>query len=179
MGLPIISIAQNADQSWTFSWSAVAGAPYYRVVLWGKQIAQINTLSYTFSGSGYPQNPPPLEIAAGSAKTLSETFQPFAQLQWYAETCSYFNVYDFDGTNWDVVQTINFGNSWVFTFDTGTLVDITNYRYGVTAVDTLGNESSREEYDLYIVCPPAPPDSGIVISYTGSGSHQVQIAAAP
>ena len=177
MTVPIVSVAQNADLSWTFSWTAVAGVSHYRIILWGRETDRTTVTTYTYPGNDYQFNPPPLEIVAGDAKTLSELYRPFAQLQWYDETCRVFNVYQFDGTNWNLVRSLPEGG-WVYTFDTGTLVDETSYQFGVTAQDRIGQESGREEYDFLIVCPPVPPDGTIVLSYVQAG-HQIQIAAAP
>jgi hypothetical protein len=168
-GAVILSIVQNADKSWTFTWQPLANTTTYRVVLWGIQLALTTSTSYTWTGFEYKDFPPPLEIMSEDAGTLAltEIFQPYLVMQWYGETCSYYQVEQYLSASslWNPIRQVTESGVWMYTYQTPTLLDETLYQFQVVAVDFYGNRSTPRLYTRYVVTTPFPPDSEVTLSY--------------
>lgn len=176
--IPITSIVHNSNKTWQFAWDD-DGSVFWRVILWGRELAKVTTPTYTWRGQEYITLPPPLEIATENSLVLSEQYIPYTILQWYSEECSEYLVQKSDDgvTGWTTIQRIQELGQWLNSYKTITQTDETTYYYRVLAVDSLGNQSPARQYTRYVVCPPRNPDATITIGYSGPSVHQVEIAA--
>lgn len=182
MSLPITSIVRNSDGTWTFAWTATL-ATYYRVVLFGQQLAVVTSPTYTTVGisigQSYPKFPPPVEVVEQVLLALSETYQPSIYVQWYGTPgVSYYELQAFVGGVWTKIQRFSESGQWIYTWQSPVLSDETTYQYRVVAVDSLGNQSTPRLYTINMVRLPDSPDKTTAITYTGSGTHQVQVSPA-
>jgi hypothetical protein len=159
------SIVKQSSGSWLFSWNST-GATTYRVVLYGQQIATTTTNSYAWEGQGYNTFPPPLEVV-DTDFAQSELYLPFLVVQWYSEpgADSYLIQQNVAG-NWITVGSQFEEGSWVYTYQTPTLIDERPYQYQVIAVDSLGNQATPRQYNVFIVTPPTPPDGQVQVTYS-------------
>lgn len=174
MLIPITNIVLNADGTWTFTWANV-GAAFYRVVLWGIQIARLNGTTYTWTGREYSTYPPPLEIAFQDQKVISETYLPYLIIQWYGDPSAQgYLVQQKSGNNWTTISTPQEVGSWVYTYQTVILKDENTYVYRVIALDQYGNQSTPRQYIRYVVCPPALAETSFKVQYN---NPNVQIVA--
>lgn len=181
MSLPITTIVRNSDGSFTYSWAST-GALYYRIVLAGIQLDQVSGTSWSSAGANYKDSyegfPPPIEVMPTTSLALSEQYPSVFVMQWYgSQSVSWYAVQEFVGSVWTTVSRVTESGQWIYTYHTPVLSDETTFQFRVVAVDSLGNESDPRVYTFVVVRPPDQPDPDIVITYTGSGTHQVQIAA--
>ena len=170
--IPIQSITVGPSSgSWVFTWANLSTT--YRVVLWGNTLATITTPTYIWNGQYYTSFPPPLEIVLQGEEALSEQFSPYLVMQWYGEpTCATYQIQKYVGTVWQTVANQTEVGQWVYTYQSPVLADETIYKYRVLAQDNLGNSSTPQIYQKYIVTPPAPPDPTLSITYAG-GSIEI------
>lgn len=176
MTIPITSVVQNSNQSWTFTW-ANSGQAYSRVVLWGIQLLKTTNFTYTWSGFEYTTYPPPLEIAYEDQQVLSEQFLPYLVMQWYGEqTAATYVVQENLAGTWTTIQTLLETGQWIYTFITPILTDETTYSYRVIALDDVGDESVPRGYNIYVVCPPLPTDGKVMVSYN-QGTTSIVVSA--
>lgn len=164
MSIPITSIVLNANNSWTFSWTST-GALQYRVILYGRLIATVTTTSYVWLDNFYTEFPPPLEIS-DQTSVESELFQPYFIIQWYGiPACRKYIIQYLNGSTWQQIVMLTETGQWLYTYQTGTLIDGNTYQLRVIAVDSLGNQSIPQQFKKLIVTPPVTPDGVVVISY--------------
>lgn len=161
------SIIQNSDKSWTFVWNTIPGVPYWRVILYGNQLAKITVNTYTASIPNYINFPPPIEVAQGDILTLSETYQPYIILQWYGEVCFFYLIQQYLNSSWTTIARVVESGQWIHTFQTAILPDEMASTFRIIAVDSLGNQSAPREFINYVVRPPNPPDGSLELSYSG------------
>ncbi len=160
----------RTGSGWTVSWPD-AGADYYRVVLWGEELARVVGTSYRWDGQGVP---PPLEVVPAGDLALSEVYSPRPPIQWYAGDAESWTVQELLGS-WRPVATLRPGGLWFTGYRTPRLVDGSSHSYRVFALNGYGNASPAETYSVLVVCPPEPPDGTITVSYDeGSGSVVVE-----
>jgi hypothetical protein len=171
--IPITSITPNAGGGWSFTWPS-QGASFYRIVLWGVELDTTTFTTWTYNGSEYGSFPPPLEIAYEDQEVLSEEFLPYLIIQWYGESqVSYYLVQQLISGTWQTITQVVESGQWVYSFQSPTLTDEQTYSYQVIAVDSVGNQSTPQQYVRYVVCPPLPPDGSISVGY-GSGNIIIQ-----
>jgi hypothetical protein len=170
------SIVKNADNSWTFQWAST-GAPSYRVVLQGRQIADVVPTEYTFNGQGYPTFPPSLEVVPEGQLATTELFSPLMVIQWYQDLpATQYIVQVQSGATWGLVAIVTEVGLWVSTYRTPVQVDGQTYNYRVFAQDSVGNQSAYRSYSRTVVCPPVSPDGTFAVGY---GSGNVTITPLP
>lgn len=176
------TITRNYDGSWTFDWTTT-GAGSYRIVLEGSLLVEILGPPYVFRGSGYPTDPPALEVTEVTEDTDladSELYQPYMVIQWYRNLLAKaYSVEKYDGSNWvgfKVVQ--EKGKAGAYRVRTLILPDESTDLFRVRCVDSLEEYSVPIEYNAFIVCPPQfAPTEEVVIDYD-PGTTSVTVGAA-
>lgn len=167
MNIPIIGWTLTPGGSWSLSWGD-AGAAYYRIVLYGRQLGQTAGLSYTYAGGSSSKFPPPLEVSFEDELVASEEFKPYVQIQWWGNpAAASYLVQLFSGGSWQTVQKIQQSGQSVYTYQSPTLVDGQVAQFQVVATDNYGNQSTPIVFNCFIVAPPPPPDQQVVIGYGG------------
>jgi len=159
--IPFLSIIRNADGSWVFTWPDHK-APFYRVVLLGRELAVVSVPTYTWSkgGSSNADYPPALEIVLPGQQALSEIFPSYFEIQWYQEALAHdYTVQSGLGDKAQTVQTVaEEGLSWVYTYRGPSLLDETTCSYQVIAENRYGDQAPPRGYTRYMVTLPASPD---------------------
>lgn len=159
------NIVRNADQSWTFTWTA-DGTTTYRVVLLGSLLGTTLAGTYTVSGTQWPKIPPPLEVTTG-VLAQTELYPSYVLIQWYHEAgISAYQVQVLVAGVWQTLQTIPDTGNWLYTYNTRELPDDTAYSYRVIAIDVLGNLSSPTAYSGSMIRVPDTTDGTLVFAYS-------------
>lgn len=191
MALPFTSIVLNSDKSWTFTW-APTSAVYYRVVLWGVELARGTFTSFNFDRNEYRKYPPPLEVVETVIEeveteddvlevevaelAVSEQHSPYFVIQWYQDlTADAYLVEQYVEGEWRTVRRVNETGLWVYTYTSQVLEDDTTYHLRVTAEGELGDKSDPVSFTKFVVTPPRPPDPDITVTYAAGN---IQIADA-
>lgn len=173
------SIVQQSNGSWQFTWTPTA-APYYRVILYGKQISgQLTSPTYNFNLPHYEKFPPSLEIAEGSTLALSELYPPYLTMQWYDVVgCFMYEVDERKSGNWvKITSIVETGTLPVYTYITPLLADETSYRFQVMALSKAMEPSTPMEFDEFVVTPPLLKAGDVAVTYNPT-THMVTVSAA-
>lgn len=98
------SIEMTRRGTWIFKW-ADAGAPFYRVVLFGRLVAEVEGLEFEYGKDDFGDDPPLLEVVKDDELALSEINPPFLIMQWWPQD---------DTAYYDIERkTQGFGSAWV------------------------------------------------------------------
>lgn len=163
MSIPILNYVLQASGSWLVTWQNV-GAAFYRVVLFGLELAKVTGTSWVYSGN-YASFPPPLEITSGNALALSEQFPPYVIIQWYGQDTDFYQVSQYIASAWVPQQVFREVGLWIYTYVSGSQPDEITQQWQVSALDSLGNPSTPLSFSQYVVTPPASPDGAVSIGY--------------
>jgi len=159
---------------WLFSWS---GAPtdYFTVWLDGKQIDTVLGTEYDFALDGYTAAPPALEIVDDEDTPESNTYPPFAILQWrYIAGATAYLVEVYAGSAWTTQKTIRETGAGYYWFKTAVLADQTEAQYRISALDLRGNAGTPIAFTFDLVRNPAAPD----VEYTIDGANDLVVSEA-
>lgn len=169
MNKPFLTITQNADKSWSFTWAAVTGASFYRLVLFGSQIAKQTATSYTFKIVGWDKAPPPLELVVDNGKACSELYVPFLTIQWYRiDGVVYYQIDEQVNGSWIKRATVSETGMQLLSQKMSPMADESAHVFRLRAADALGQFSAAREFDIGIVTPPRLVESNIRIRYNQS-----------
>lgn len=163
--IQFITITRNAGGTWTFTWSST-GANFYRVILWGVELARVSETTYTYGMQTTSPFPPPLEVVSEQEEALTELYQPYLLMQWYGEpNVQQYLIQKQVGATWQTVKTLQEVGSWLYSYQTPPLPDDTTHTYRVIAEDKVGNQSVPKIFSRHVVCPLAPPDGKVKAIY--------------
>lgn len=152
---------RQADRSWLFTWTAVAGVTY-RLVLHGTQVGTSTSGSYVWRGGEYQTTPPPLEVVPEGEKALSETHPPRLLVQWYrVAEADYYTVEQYLNAAWTEVARVDESGDQVYNHLTPAALDGEVVQVRVKAYDSVGAVSSPRAFTKTIVTPPRPPSVGV------------------
>lgn len=168
------SISKDVNGNWTFTWAST-GAPSYRVVLNGTQLAVTASTSYTTAIPGYPKFPPPIEVVPSGQLADTEVYRQPAKLQWYSSPGAVsFVVQQLVGSTWVNAATVS-AVGWLNAYDLPILGDDGVYSYRVMAVSAVGDLSAPLNFTVEVAKTPRPPDGTLGFAYT---SDSVVVSAA-
>lgn len=173
MNLDFASITKRANGTWLFTWTE-AEAAYYRIVLFGRELATgITNRQYVYTQPvpDYSAYPPPLELVATIDPAQSEINKPFIVLQWYGIRSnievSYYQLQQYNEavSAWqDGIKVMN-NDSFMYSKTTPVLLDGTTYNFRILAVGTDNQVGCALPFRVRMVCCPVLVEPSIAIDY--------------
>jgi len=154
--ISITGVDRSSNGVWRYSWSAVPGSDYYRVILFGQELAQTTQTYYDYAHPVIQDDPPPIEVVSESDKALSEVNRCFFCVQWYGVSCHHYSLHEYVGGEWVERQQIDETGNWLYTMTSPLLSDDTEYRFRIVAVSDEGQNSTPVEFKFKVVRPPTP-----------------------
>lgn len=157
------TVTRRDGGGWGFVWP-VGTAPY-SVYLDGVLLEdELDDEAFTFTGSGYDDEPPALEILNDGDDVEGLLYPPFVRLQWRGlQTAKAYLVEQYVSSAWTDRVTIGENASGYYAWSSRAQDDGDATQWRVSALDLYGNAGTPLSFSYTVVRNPAAPSIELAI----------------
>mgnify|MGYP007083423847 FL=1 len=153
---------QTGPSRWEFSYSSDQASPTFRVYHEGLLIDESARTTVQVQSDTEPV----IEVYDATTTPSQWTYPGRVRLQWYHQAdADAYRVYEYVNSTWLERITLQDHGPAYHQWQSRWLSDVTTAQFRVVALDTLRNEGTEVDLNVFIVRNPDPPQ--VTVTYSG------------